>query len=342
MTLAGGNSNLQRLHAKDDGSSPDKPTVLDLTVLPDDRTANGLQIWLPIAEPDKKIDFATISVTPPGGLPSGTIQTIPGQRTRLVNEHGLEIARLACQFVGGSISRSFVTFSVNPTTSSGSCDDLARPGVWKFTIARNTAKWGKTSPFYIWVLRDETLPGFRTGARQAFFSNPDYQIHGPNGRLLPVDPQGTDCPVRRAGTLSGFAAGPTPAVVAAYSEKEAELSAYSAAGPLPKNAGDKVHARAGPDLSAKGDESVVFLGVLTAGSKCGSRVRMNGTSVAAPQAARLASNDILSSHCVTASAWAGVAVQEAPFPLHGKPGPTRTGRGAVQCPTRSWLGIPED
>ncbi|KZM47425.1 S8 family serine peptidase [Labrenzia sp. OB1] len=333
LTLPAGNSNLLRMHAVDTGEKPRKDTRLDLTVLPDDRTVSQVQIWLPNSLPDHQPDFARISVTPPFGGRKISIRTQPGQQASLFNSVGQEIARLAYQFEGGLTSRGLVTLSLNPTGSLVADCALASAGIWKIRIRRN--KDAPAEPFHIWVRRDETLPGFQTGARQAFFSNPDYRRFDCFGAPLPVDPPDSDCPVRRAGTLSGFACGVSPVVVGAYTLKNAEMSPYSSAGPIPENWFEGFADRVGPDVSAEGDTSVVLRGVYSAGSRCGSWVRMSGTSVASPRLAWLAA-DAIGEYGGSARSWSHFIAAQRSFPFRENPGETRTGAGGVKIDRFGW------
>ncbi len=325
LTLPAGNANLDRLHAVAPHGS-NRPVRLDLAVLPDDRTPSHVQIWLPVAAPGAVPPDAQITVRAPGGTDSGTIPAHPGQHTALVNARGERIAWLACQFVGGETKRSLVTLSINPTANIETGADLAPAGLWNIEIERPPQC--SDGAFHIWVLRDDTLPGQMPGARQAFFDNPGYKRFDRFGAPLPVDPKDSDCPVRRSGTLSGFACADSPVVVAAYTAHTAELSGYSAAGPLNPSRDRPQPQRQGPDLAARGDDSLVRRGVISAGSRSGSWVRLSGTSVAAPQVARLATEDI-ASFDGTARNWAVQAVEQDRFPLRGDPSVTRTGAGAV-------------
>lgn len=122
-----------------------------------------------------------------------------------------------------------------------------------------------------------------------------------------------------------------PVVVAAYVAEEAVLSDYSAAGPLNPVPGGRAPEREGPDLAARGDDSFVLRGVLSAGSRSGSWVRLAGTSVAAPQVARLAHRDI--AHWEgTARDWAKAVAKREGVPLRDHPARTRVGAGAVKSP----------
>jgi hypothetical protein len=103
---------------------------------------------------------------------------------------------------------------------------------------------------------------------------------------LPTDPPGSDCLVKRSGSISGFACGRFPAVLAGYVEARNDLADYSAAGPVTTAFDATGPTRNGPDAAAVSDDTPVLRGILSAGSRCGSLVPLDGTSVAAPQVAR--------------------------------------------------------
>ncbi|MGC1497217.1 MAG: S8 family serine peptidase [Sulfitobacter sp.] len=330
LTLPAGNANLRRLHAIADPEVSNGDVSLDLTVLPDDRTATQVQIWMPVCPVDAQIDFATIKVSDPFGEQHGSINTKIGQQVSLVNTKGKRVARLAYEYVGGATQRGLVTLTINPTANLEETRDLAVAGCWKLQVCRNDGT--PPEPIHIWVRRDETIPGLGPGGRQAYFSNPDYVRFGPFGEPLAVDPVDSDCPVRRAGTISGFASGKSPIVVAAYTKKEATISEYSAAGPLNPSVNSPDPHRVGPDVTAKGDDSLVLGGVYSAGSRSGSWVRLAGTSVASPQVARAAA-DHIDAFPLDGRAWARAATQDYPFELEGDPAPTRAGAGGVNIPT---------
>ncbi|UWS06002.1 hypothetical protein K4K94_18010 (plasmid) [Phaeobacter inhibens] len=172
------------------------------------------------------------------------------------------------------------------STAHQSAIDLARAGRWQLDIT--SCDMGSTDDVQIWIERDETLPGFLPGGRQGYFNNADYVYFNALGAPLPVDTAGTTSPIHRAGTLSGYACGKTPMVVAAFTQSNRLLSDYSAAGPITPSRGKKKANRLGPDAAALADDSPVLTGVLSAGSSSGSLTRMGGTSVAAPRVARLA------------------------------------------------------
>jgi len=324
LTLAAGNLNLSRMH----GEIPEGrgKTQLDLMVQPDDRTATQVQIWLPYSA-DGTEEKAEISVSTPFG---DGVAIITAGRTcaSLLNAAGQEIARLSYEHVPAPVERGRAILSLSPTASLIAEEPLAPCGRWVVQIRRRKRSKGAMQA---WVRRDETLPGFKPGGRQAYFDNADYVRFGPFGRPLAVDPVDTTSPVRRAMTLSGYACGQSAVAVAAFVGKERELSAYSAAGPLNEPASGYAADRVGPDLTGRGDDSAVLRGVLGAGSRSGSIVRQGGTSSAAPQIARAAAVGVQTPG-LAARDWAqapleyGTGLKEVE--LRGEAEPARAGSGA--------------
>ncbi|WP_299685347.1 S8 family serine peptidase [uncultured Tateyamaria sp.] len=329
LTLPAGNANLSRLHAVNGRGLTDTRIKLDLVVLPDDTTPTHVQFWMPSSGPTNPPNFAKIKVRSPFGTSTISIKAQPGQAAEITNDNGARVAWLAYRYVGGTTQRGLVTLSITPTASVEEISDLAPAGIWTIKVRRRAP--AGDDPIHIWVDRDDTLPGHGPGGRQAFFDNPDYVRFGPFGAPLPVDPPGTDCPVRRSTTISGFSCGPSPIVVAAYTEQEAVLSDYSAAGPLNPSPHMTPPPREGPDLAARGDDSWVLRGVYSAGSRSGSWVRGSGTSASAPQVARLAAGEIGTS-TVDGRTWAQDAVRTHPFALEDSPSVERAGDGGIKLP----------
>lgn len=312
LILPAGNGNLSRTHAeiKFPKGKRKKPRTLNLVARPDDRTATHVEMWTPRANPpDSPPDYVTVEVTPPGGPVSKVLVgggSKPQSFVLLDADHRM-LARLTYVLTPGPTARGLITLSLNPTDSltervSSVVSDRAScapAGVWKIKVRAVALKSLDTpcidqlpgNSIQVWVRRDETLPGFLPGGRQARFSDPDYELTGKFGKPLTNDPDDTKSLVRREGTLSGFAAGTVPTVVGAATIKPLSVSDYSATGPLspppnPGNGDSEPLFRIGPDVVARGDDSLVLRGVISAGSTSGSFVRLNGTSVAAPMYAR--------------------------------------------------------
>lgn len=329
LTLPAGNLNLNRMHAVAHG--PD-PTNLNLKVLPNDRTPSFVQMWLPKSvTSDSK---ASITVTSPSGR-TMEIQSTPGSEKTLKDDdaieenklEGKEYAKLACKYDLTPTGRLQVSLSLAPTAKLSGDGPIAPFGIWQIKITPRDDFDGTVE---VWVRRDETLPGTHSGGRQAVFEDHNYIRFDRSGVPLAVDPPDTDCPIRRSYTISGFACGETPIVVAAFTEKEAEVSSYSGSGPTANRDARAVNTREGPDLTAKGDDSVVLRGVLSAGSRSGSWVRLSGTSMASPRVARAASEGIQGATS-SARAWTAREVEQNPFHLRDC-NPGRAGKGGVSIP----------
>ena len=300
VVLPAGNGNLSRTHAQvmlDDVPDTERQT-LHLVVQPDDRTATHTQMWLPFAESFPPPSFATITVTPPFCSPTQMIcSTVQKNSTwHLADEKVHEVARLSYRFEAGPTQRGVVTLSLAPTSDLTGDIATAPPGRWKIEVTP-TLTPDVGAPTYLpstsaqaWIRRDETLPGFMPGGRQAYFDDPRYQKFGKYGAPMATDPKNSDSLVRREGTLSGFATGATTIIVGAATAATYKISDYSASGPVSPNPNLDIptgmSARSGPDAVLRGDDSPLQPGVISAGSSSGSFVRLSGTSVAAPRAAR--------------------------------------------------------
>ncbi|WP_417607608.1 hypothetical protein [Primorskyibacter flagellatus] len=330
MTLPAGNGNLARSHGvlQFPESCPEEIT-LDLRVLPDDNTASHVELWMPYSDQSPPPDFVSVTVTPPFAPESAPVDAREGQIQTLHDDEGRVIATLLYTFEPPPTARGLITLAIEPTASLKADAALAPSGRWKITTRPKAI--AAEEQIEVWIRRDETLPGYRPGGRQSFFDNGCYQRFGPLGRPLTVDPPDDPCPVRRAGTYSGFAGGASPMVIAAYTDKTHQLSEYSAAGPLTHTPMTPTPYRNGPDAAAKADESRVLWGVLSAGSRSGSYVRLDGTSVACPRVARQASDEI-TLWPSTAREWLSHAVSEHPFKLPPDTAESRTGAGGIVIP----------
>ena len=285
LVLAAGNGNLERIHGRVEFSASHPENVtLRMMVQPDDRTASYVQMWLPYSAAWPPPNYARVRVTSPDGVTSPWVDARAGARVRFRNDQGAVMARLAYQFQRFPTSRGQFAFSMKPTASLAANAVLAPAGEWLFELER--VDLAEDQAIDVWIQRDDTLPGFAPHGRQAYFNNACYQRFDAYGRPLAVDPPDTECPIRRAGTLSGFADGASPLVIGAFVQSTGRMSGYSAAGPITPTRGDPLANRKGPDAAARADDSLVRLGVVGAGSHSGAMIRQGGTSNAAPLAAR--------------------------------------------------------
>jgi hypothetical protein len=132
-----------------------------------------------------------------------------------------------------------------------------------------------------WIKRSDTLSGRRAKGRQSYFDDAAYPRFAANGRPLDFDPPSSSSYVRRFDTLSGIATGGETRVIAGFTGPSIYPARYSSHGL--RNLGGTP---TGPDWSEVSEECAALHGVLAAGTRSGSVVAMNGTSVASPQATR--------------------------------------------------------
>ncbi len=320
LVLPAGNGNLSQTHAELTFPQDDRDTKdLHLSVPPDDRTATHLQMWMPRRK--RAGNLVNIQVTPPAGPTSPPLHAdgTTAVSYDLVDDSGL-LARLSYSMTCDPINRGLAVLTISPNTSFAPQDPTAPAGDWDIAITpdeieppdQDNGLYLPINSVQVWVRRDETLPGFSPGGRQAILNDPDYVRFGKYGERLATDPKGSKSLVRRAGTLSGFACGKAPVVIGGCIAKDLSLPAYSAAGPITPYSEDvetskpKV-ARDGPTVVSRSDDSTVLTGIISSGSTCGSFVRLNGTSVAAPAIARLIADELAgkpksSPHPIEASA----------------------------------------
>lgn len=331
LVLPSGNGNLLRTHGMLEftGGGMRPPKVLDFVAMPDDRTASEVQLWMPYSAASPLPNVVSVRATTPDGLQSGPVDITAGSYQALFNEDGVEVARLSFAFAPPPTARGVITLSLNPTASLTPAP-LAPAGRWKVEVTPDQIATDEA--VQVWIERDDTLPGFRRGGRQPYFNNGNYVRFDKYGAPLAVDPPGTDSLIRRAGTLSGFACGPSPLVIGALVQSNGDMSDYSAAGPItpPRNAPVADAYRTGPDASARADDSLVLQGVISAGSRSGSMVRLNGTSVAAPRVARFTANG-MAGGAAGDRAWIQneAIAQDPTFPTPTPTPPARVGSGRL-------------
>lgn len=160
MTLPAGNGNLARAHAElqYDGKDADGIT-LDLRVLPDDRTASHVELWMPYSECDPPPDYVSVTVTPPFGPHSLTVEAKLGQQQTLRDDLGRVVATLLYTFEPAPTARGLITLAIEPTASLDPHRALAPSGRWKICTKPKDISTDQT--VQVWIRRDETLPGYR-------------------------------------------------------------------------------------------------------------------------------------------------------------------------------------
>jgi hypothetical protein len=273
-----------------------------------------------------------VRVTPPNAPESPPLPAMPGFSLLLQDAAGDIVGRLFCVKEPFPTERACVTLSVSPTVGDSMLSQLSPSGIWKIRITNKSL--ARNEKVQIWCQRDESLPGYPVLGRQAYFDNECYVRFDPIGNPLATDPPGSDCPVKRAGSYNGFASGKEPTVAGGFVRTTGEMADYSSAGPITPARDKPQPNRTGPDASAVSDDSPVLYGVLSAGSRSGSIVAQNGTSVAAPQVARLIADELAAGQPGTRQQVAARAAVDDPNFPPPKPAVTRTGGGRLDLKFR--------
>jgi hypothetical protein len=278
VVLPSGNSHLTRAHAQ--MSFPNTNDVVNMRwrVLPDDRTSSFLEIWLP---PRTGAARMVLTVTPPGGQTSPPLGELVDGEGFVWQPHGQPLCWVIYQFAPAPSPRGRFFVALLPTEFLDVPGELAPPGWW--TIRLRNVSPGAVDPVHAWIQRDDTPLGYPVRGRQSYFDESCYVRFDAQGREIEEDAHHAQaalpCHVKRAGLINAIATGAETIVAGGYLRKELRFARYSAGGTP-----DPAFRR--PDAALVSDDSKVHAGVLAAGSRSGSRVAINGTSVAAPQLAR--------------------------------------------------------
>lgn len=330
MTLPVGNANLLQGHTVVPLEKSKKPKTLKMVMLPDDRTATHVELWMPFGLDEKQRSKISIALRSPEGETTELTAIGTNQSKWICDTDGGVIGRLSFSFKAAPTERGMFLLSLNPTHSLGAAAELAPSGRWQITIKTSPENEDLAGEIHAWIHRDESLPGYAPHGRQSFFVAPDYQRFGEYGLPITTDPRSDASLIHRSGTISGFACGETPIVVAGMNHRASHPADYSATALAPdiQNgvAGSKPRQ---PDAAVKSDESYVLRGTISAGTYSGTFVRMNGTSVAAPRVARFAGGFIAET-CVPARTF---VYEYLGAPKHIDP---RIGAGILQVPV-PWL-----
>jgi hypothetical protein len=293
VVLPAGNGHATRCHAR--VRFPEEEAVpLPWRVQPDDRTSSAMQIWLPHAGPlPVPKDRVRLSITTPDGLLSPALGESDGWRMALLN--GGEIVCYArYDFVPFPTERGVFSLWLRPTerllpaASSPAAFRVAPHGVW--IVQLENLHLTDRDSVQAWIARDDRIYGYPRRGRQSIFDSDCYQRFDQQGREVEEDGP-PSCVVLRNGMMNGIGTGDLSLVVGGYARKELQLAPYSAAGPITstRGKGPTLNPRK-PDATLVSDDSRVHAGVIAAGSRSGSRLAMNGTSVAAPRLARWVAN----------------------------------------------------
>jgi hypothetical protein len=274
VVLPVGNSQLTRCHARF-SLDPGAARTLPWRVLPDDATPSFLDIWLPANAQTNQVE---VEVKTPVGTTLGVAREGDGL---------LSWASGCTAFYPkspGGAMRNLIWLALLPTTTQSATDDIAPSGTWRVAVSNVGSQ---ALDINAWIWRDDTPMGFPIRGRQSRFDDPDYERFDDHGRLNESDTGPSY--VKRDGSINGIATGRDTVVMGGWRHRGADIAAapYSASGPILAPVTAVPPPR--PDAAARSEHSDACHGILAAGTRSRTVVAVDGTSVAAPQAARVIS-----------------------------------------------------
>ena len=278
ITLAAGNSRDAESHAQLDVPAR-RSASLGLFVPTSTPFDTFVEFWLP---PKAELSTIEVSVTTPEGL----VMVVSGsQRESVLAEPFTSTdaedrarKRTAALFlfprVVQAVDRTMATLVVCGTVHSVRRDTLATAGPWRITVKNG----GKSAlKVQCWVERDEV--GGRHAQAARFFS-----VEGEKRDFERV--------IRTTNTLSNLATGAHAFQVGGYRGAAADGPMADYSGAPPEAWKDQHKKRRYLPFAAKADASKSHPGVRVPSNRGNVSRRMNGTSVAAPQAARYVANQM--------------------------------------------------
>lgn len=334
VVLASGNSHLARCHARFSLPNIGDNQPLEWRVPPDDFTDSFLELWLPGAVAGAPYPFQVrVQVTTPTGDVSPWVN-------RGDPPWNWPVGEVLCQVVYhdavATWNRDRIAIQLAPTSTDDAAHPVAPSGVWRVVVEN----LGPAVDIAAWIQRDDTPYGYPRRGRQSHFEDPAYVRFDPvSGREIEVDNAASY--IKRDGSINRLATGSETIVMGGFRRSDRRVAKYSAGGSnvpppgvLPPVGVLPPH-RNGPDAVAVTEDSPACHGVLAAGSRSGSVVAMNGTSVAAPQMARWIANRMAAGLPCDRAAVAALAGAQPPVnPAPGHPPLTaeRIGAGGVEFP----------
>ena len=243
---------------------------MPLRILPDDPTDTFIELWYePELAGDSRaiLDFQLIA---PDGSSSDAVPC--DTALEFVQGEQMPIAAVIHQSrppTAAESSKYSVLVALAASRPTLRNRPAAAHGVWTVRV-RNRGGLGVR--VNAWIERDDSAFGSGRSRTQAVFLSRGAEP-------APGDPHSATSPIDRRACLNSIAHGERTIVVGGSVLQPQQLAHYSASGPGRRGAWP------GPNYVAPCEESP-GIGLLAAGTRSGSLVHMNGTSAAAPIAAR--------------------------------------------------------
>jgi len=289
IVLPAGNSFCADGHAQATLSGARRQQTLHWQVQADNPTDAFLEVWYP----RESGQWVEVEVAAPGGQSGAAgVDRIATLRAGPDDEPIAAIVHR--RHASAGLTDAVALVALAPTRTRDGGRPAAPAGVWTVTIRLvDEAPAATAVPIHVWIERDDPPIGSGAPPRQSFLLTGALPL-GAN------DEGPADSVVQRRSTCNSIANGARTIVVGACTAQKGEfraMAAYSSAGPTRNPRRVDLRAPSGtsgqdpgatnwPDLVAPAEISSALSGCLAAGTRSGVQVRMNGTSVAAPQVAR--------------------------------------------------------
>ena len=307
LVLPSGNSLVDRLHAEIGeqhftGTPNMARAEIDWAIQPDDRTSNYLEFWLPVGCTQSSFAYAlTIpgQATPLAFTADGMTAITPGYLYETAMKSGDDVIGLmALERYRNRLWRLVIALA--PTVAKGSRAS-APAGEWRLRLMQTAGgkgpgilSGGKT--IQCRIQRDSSFGNGNTGARQTMFRDLKDGNFNDLGERQQLDASDPTVLRRRFGSLNGMARGEHAMVVGGYTKVNGKAAFYSGAGDLHRGADGAAPIGRQVDLACISERSQWHPGITGPGTRTGISVALQGTSSAAPQAARLLAEKLLALH----------------------------------------------
>jgi hypothetical protein len=258
MTVPAGNQFNSRCHAAL-ALGPVASASLEWNIGKADPTETFCELWYPAN------GALSVTLIPPKGDKIGPVHG-GESRTNSVSQTSYAVIHRTTAASGTGLSQ--VLLAVAPTQPLAKNSPAAPAGTWKIEIT-NTSISDVT--VNAWIQRDDGVLNGVYQSRQSYFSSTRVGLKD-NEIDVATDP------VKRAGTGNCIAHGQETIVVGGCFGDSGLLNNYTAAKPETLD-------RVWPDVLAPCDANRLLGGLLGQATQSGVKVRMNGTSISAPQVA---------------------------------------------------------
>ncbi len=287
IVVAAGNARDEETHARLDGLQAERATEVRLQVPP----ASETPTWITVRVPAGHAGDLGLCLTGPHDAKDAhsakALQMVKAGKQASLCVGSSHLAAIVFPNPLSDSTSSMALIYIGPTETGGRAPRAAH-GVWTITVR---TRHPCMPPVDLFISRNQTNPGALVRGRQARFIS-QYEGYAPDRwrREAEQDCDPPRSPIRRATTLNGLATAATSSglvVVGSRFWRDKDLnclSPYSARGPSAGPHGDP--SRKDVDHLAPTDMYRGLPGICVAGNRSGAVVRVNGTSFAAPQAAR--------------------------------------------------------